>query len=238
MNDLKALHRAILLDPSDDLARLAYADALEETGKEPHVAARIREGMLKPHERFTGGEYWAVQQKPDKWPRGFDSPDGYEPRRIEVQLTFNRGMAYGWTCSLRDFLDAASIIFSLHPITQVRLTDKNPHLVPDEWGMGQGKYFWAHVSGGSLPDARDHWIPGELLDSPVWQLAPLGIRGLIDPACYPMYHSCEDAEHAISDALVLHGRSLVKLPLLPQHAIYGREVKTDMLDRLPRPSPA
>lgn len=34
MNTLEGLLRAVIADPADDLARLAYADALEEAGQD------------------------------------------------------------------------------------------------------------------------------------------------------------------------------------------------------------
>lgn len=112
MSDLRDIHRAILLDPYDDLARLAYADALEESGDATR-AKRVRDSMAAPH---VGNIVGVPEWRDGTW------GDVYH-------CVERRGFVDEWRCTLGDFMDHAGPVFAAHPITEVRLTDRVPRLV-------------------------------------------------------------------------------------------------------------
>lgn len=181
---LRPLRLGILLDPADDLARLAYADALEELGRTVE-ASRIRARLASPE----------VCE---------------EAEACGVRTVESRGFVRSASCTLQTFLREAGRLFAYYPITEVTLADKEPYRLggPDR----PAGWFWAKVSGGSLPKTRPHWMPGEVLDDPVWKAAPRVW------STSPVYEGREQAMAAMSLALTNYGRSLAGLPPLPPRA--------------------
>lgn len=131
MSDLRDLHRAILLDPYDDVARLAYADALEESGDATR-AEFVRSGVRR--------NPWATRAAPEAWeparvparhfgtaPAGAAWQPGPPPRM--ARLYARRGLVDLWECSVEDFLACAANFFTRHPITEVLFTGRVPRSV-------------------------------------------------------------------------------------------------------------
>ncbi len=97
---LRPLRLGILLDPADDLARLAYADALEELGRTVE-ASRIRARLASP----------GVCE---------------EAEACGVRTVESRGFVRSASCTLETFLREAGRLFAYYPITEVTLTDRRP----------------------------------------------------------------------------------------------------------------
>jgi uncharacterized protein (TIGR02996 family) len=191
VTDLERLRRAILANPHDDVARLAYADALEETG-DSKQAKWVRVGAQLPCIYHAPGcmTPWDcdhTELNPGKKPGG--------PAWVW------KGVLFALRMPLQDFLACAGKVFSAHPITQVDLTDRTPR--SDSHGFN-----WCRLSG--LP--RDSRLPDELFD--LLQGGTLGRVGL-PYATYRWYPSADDATDSLSTACVAQGRSLAGLPPLP-----------------------
>ena len=110
---------------------------------------------------------------------------------------------------MKDFLQVAGDLFAMNPVREVTLTDKSPYQL-NRQRHADRPWFWAKVSGGSLPGARSHWMPGVVLDSPVWKKT--SSRTYHES---PTYGSQQEAVAAMSLALADYGRSLAGLPPLP-----------------------
>lgn len=74
--DIEMLRRAVLLDPTDDLARLALADAMEEAVGDPEYVEFIR----------TQLEAEAAEREIIHCPVGRDSVDGHEVRESSDRI--------------------------------------------------------------------------------------------------------------------------------------------------------
>jgi uncharacterized protein (TIGR02996 family) len=122
----EALRRAILEAPDDDLPRLAYADWLEENGRDAY-ARNIRQGVREPEatRKFAGGDtlgsagggYWLV---PESW-----------------ALAMRRGMVESISLPSAHFLASAKALFDRQPIIHVTLTDGQP-----EWTWDRASCFF------------------------------------------------------------------------------------------------
>jgi uncharacterized protein (TIGR02996 family) len=187
LSDRAALMRAILEAPDDDRPRLIFADWCDENGR-PVEADRVRKGVSSG---WIGWRVPGIKIDGDRmlWPgvmrRGF---------RAEVELT------------AADFLAHAADLFSAHPITEVRLTDKwpNPRHYPDR-GCAFG--WWGSDADWS------QWIEYDI---------PLGIAGAFADqqgnTSWFWYPTVDDALAALSRACVAFGRDLVGLPEYIPHA--------------------
>lgn len=129
-SDLRDMHRAILLDPYDDVARLAYADALEESGDATR-AEFVRSGVRNPWATRAAPEAWEPAQVPFRHfrssPAGGEWQPGPPPRT--ARLFARRGLVDLWECTIEDFLACAANFFARHPITEVRFTGRVPRSV-------------------------------------------------------------------------------------------------------------
>ncbi len=130
MSDLRDLHRAILLDPYDDVARLAYADALEESGDATR-AEFVRSGVRNPGTTHVVGEDWEVLPAGRRVRTHTDVSVTLSDRQVLLGgcLIARRGMVDIWRCTIAEFLAGASALFAATPITEVRFTDREPRSV-------------------------------------------------------------------------------------------------------------
>src|SRR5262245_10663761 len=137
MTEQDALLRVILLTPEDDVARLVYADWLEEHD-EASYAAFIR--------------YQIESGRTGNFVCGHDST-GWFPGTHELgdkaSVTVSRGFVSHIELPATAFLTHARDIFRRHPVTSVRLTDREPAT----WGgpsfrTAIGFRFW--YDGGDM----------------------------------------------------------------------------------------
>jgi uncharacterized protein (TIGR02996 family) len=206
MSERAGFIAAIIEQPEDDTARLAFADWLDEHG-EPERAEFVRVqveyariGPEKPtvdlvnrainltsraDELLTDanvalwfpGDIWAG------YVLNLAAPKSFSPEDAPF-ATISRGFVSAITCTQADFLQHAASIFAAHPVTDVRLSDWPPAEV--------GDIGYAITAGQS--DGRR--LPAEI----VRQL----YRGPV-----PIVHrSREGASAALSNACVNWGRAL------------------------------
>ncbi len=141
MNQLETLKKAILLDPSDALVRLAYADELETVGGPRNIvkALIIRGGWGNskiPREQFCGipEACYGLQNEPEAemiFAIGATvTLDGNKIRmgggETSTIIHYISGFISHVEMNTVDFLKYAEYLFSQHPITSVRLLDKRP----------------------------------------------------------------------------------------------------------------
>lgn len=126
-SDLRDIHRAILLDPYDDVARLAYADALEESGDATR-AEFVRSGVRNPGTTHVVGEDWEVLPAGRRVRTHTDVSVTLSDRQVLLGgcLIARRGMVDIWRCTIAEFIAGASALFAATPITEVRFTDRRP----------------------------------------------------------------------------------------------------------------
>lgn len=214
MNTGELLLRAVLCDPGDDTARLAFADYQEE----------------------HGGEGWAylIRQwgQPTVCPVGASADVCFYPGpaagthytvklaegRVGVQYVVRRGFVDEIRCPAAAFTeDFARELFARHPVTRVVLTDREPQQwLPEIRGLPPGcanRWFWSVRGPDSSVPGYPHYVPRGVQWSAVW----LRAKWYCDT---PTYDTADAANAALSDACVAWGRSLAGLPPLP-HASGG-----------------
>lgn len=219
MTDREAGLRAVLLDPADDTPRLVYADYLDENG-EPERAEFVRvqcelagfdaagagltrsevDRYIELHDRELallkgGGGLW---QNRDEWAGPATNIE--RPGRAGAYF-FGRGFVESITCPLAAFLAHTPAIFAAHPVTAVRLTDREPHQHDRE--------IWAFLG----PPPSPNGLPADLYDCLV---GPYGSDS------YRWYATSDAALSALSAACLSFGRSAAGLPPLRVAAGVGR----------------
>lgn len=223
MTDLEALHWAVLTDPADDTARLVYADALEEAddpGRARFIRREVANGM--PVDVFVVG-------KAAEYPYLTESGDAatveIAPPVPGVSWGVRRGFAEEVYLRAEAFTDdLARDLFSQHPITAVRVLDREPIRDPEgtySW------YTWYRVVSLGEPAAALLPVPWAVR---MFQLQLVGWnRTDKTPSDAPGGHTDgyvlrfrsptrKAAHDALSDALVDIGRRLAGLPPLPPYA--------------------
>lgn len=203
MTDLESLHRAILCDPDCDTLRLAYADALEESGEHERPAyIRFHIGC--------GTMQWPFDTGPDLgWLPPIPNHTRRErPDRIEYlngdglaqSFVFTRGFVSHIELPCAAFMEHAAAIFARHPVTDVRLTDRVP--LDDE---GAGTYF-----GRPAGRAENwYWLVGPVRSSLPWEV-PIESSGPV----LKSFTSESDALDWLSRRCVAFGRRQANLPEL------------------------
>lgn len=238
LSNLATLHRGILLDPSDDLVRLAYADALLEEGGQDDRAELIRVQV----------ELALIDDPCDRE----DEPDGCRPFRYEgrcagcrrrfpflrregelLEMSSRKGdYWFGlWNQNgvRRGFLGSIALhlavftnettlaIFQAHPITDVQLVNCEPS--PRYAGPSQRRHCWL-----GFDPASDVEKPPWLANVPLF--IPDSIFQFLDgnqevsrlrrrDRPLRSYTSKEEAHAALSRAAVQYGRLTAGLPPLP-----------------------
>lgn len=156
---------AILDKPNDDLARLIYADYLEENGRDSRA-------------RFIR---WGVEN-PDHAPRIMYAERDFLMKGGMIDLplwlmyrsdlsgnrrttTHRRGFLENIACSHEDFLANAGELFSVQPIASVHIIDKTPSLE-------NGRFCW-WAGGYSSPNdstISDYFLDESIRGSTVYPL--------------------------------------------------------------------
>lgn len=199
MNERDAFIAAICENPADDVARLVFADWLDEHGEERR-ACYIRENIFSERSghAFLGGH---------------DSL-GWYPGTHEVgdKATFHisRGFVSRIELPCATFIQHAEELFRAHPVTIIFLTDDN--LKPWNYGYvragGSRRRRPAAIIGRSgwnpRPDGQAE-VPTEIFDYFV------GFEGW--NWCH--FKNDDEAIAARSHACVAFGRKKAKLPPLP-----------------------
>lgn len=184
-----ALHRAMLLDPGDALARLAYADALDEAG-DWRQARWVRGGSQLPPIIHAPGCL-------TPWRCGHTELNpGREPGGPAWHW---KGVLVAVAVPFEDFMRDCRDIFTAQPVTQVWLTDRTPHAPVQRlhgwlgWNPGDGPFCVGQFFRG-LPRAsrRPVWLSGGK-----W------------------YRTEHLARRALSASCVKWGRRKAGLPALP-----------------------
>lgn len=199
--------RAVLEDPSDDLPRLAFADRLEESGH-PGRAAFVRAGGEMTAQ---AGVECLLRGSPDEAYRAVLSgdveggvaalrgvSDGATPwRSLCWRWLWRRGFCDEAHMPLSAFMDGARLLFSLHPLTKVRLWGVQP------WQpAASAQWHWSRQdNSGWLP----HKLPGDLFDMLDREARRYVMRG---------YLTEQAALDALCAACVRLGRRLNVLPFL------------------------
>jgi uncharacterized protein (TIGR02996 family) len=120
----------------------------------------------------------------------------------EVELTFliRRGLVEAVTLTCRQFLDVAAALFRAAPVTEVRLSDREPY-------HAFGRFNW--YDSGRPPTARSVY-PASDLPSQLFDRLPGGKS----EAHRRHYDAAADALSALSAACVALGRARADLPAL------------------------
>lgn len=154
--DRAAVLRAVLDDPADDLARLAFADLLDEGGDTSGHAELIRAGVrlaaLGPAPpAFCRNAFVFPIDCPcafHVWKAAHGRLFAWEGLLINAlrgrppfkSLHWDRGFISEATCTMAEWLEHGPAVARANPVSKVTITDKEPHdlLVPDgAWGWYQ-----------------------------------------------------------------------------------------------------
>lgn len=200
MTERESLLHNILREPADDTARLVFADWLEENGEEERAefvrcqVARLSGVVSKRHRErsllLSNVIKWLKEMPPlneimlnEKYPHS-PSPTGIAGR-------FNRGFISHIELPCPAFLTHAKALFALHPITSVRLTDKEP----EDLGYGWSWFNEPNIaSPSSIGD--EFWLENDGKEGCTrWVRA-----------------NSEDCIKALSIRAVCYGRALAGLP--------------------------
>lgn len=174
MDLLDTLMRAMIESPDDDLARLAYADALEERSKGDEAAleriAVIRRQVADPR--------LAVYCEEDRSVGLICSPElccdgcAYMLEVLKVPPPFicgegryrmKRGFVELVRCDLATWKNHGPLIAKAHPLRHVWITDKKPACVRRKSG-GSRTYAWFRQTAedaiyvGSPPQCIPWWL--------------------------------------------------------------------------------
>ncbi len=213
MSDGDALLRAILAHPGEDTPRLMYADWLDENGRAAQ-AAYIR-WNCKPHFRhpFPRVSYrrWFAPWWEGETYRTHVMGTGDVPTLMLIrvhggaggsihQMHVTRGFVGEVWLPAVTFMDRAEALFRAHPITAVRLTDREPY---------ENLAWYQSGPGGNDRNC----IPDQILAR--WRFLPNEIRRWrqIDRR-WMYFQNVDDAQLTLSDLCVSYGRKLAGLPPL------------------------
>jgi uncharacterized protein (TIGR02996 family) len=214
--DLGQLHRAILLDPADDLARLAYADELESAGEDARAEA-IRLDIAA-HGKGCADPYNADCVCPRcRWNRWWDGNDASARRAawgigegIKAMVaaggtaTVDRGFLRLVRCPLAVWLDGTgAAMVASHPLERVELAGKKPLAHGGRHWWLVGPVFSASIEQSLPAPAHLPWpifskLPGQ---------GPPGLTAV-------PFATAEDAVAALSLACLNLWRPGAGLPLL------------------------
>jgi uncharacterized protein (TIGR02996 family) len=236
MTTLDDLLRAILADPADDGARLAYADRLEEEGQteraeflrvQCELAQREADGRDRSECSWGGTcccrshelgrrERELLVEHYSEWLGHvgrllpvWHKDHGYcwaAPGGGHVTPDSRCGFVHAITCSCADWLAHGPAVVAAQPVTAVRLSDKRPVK-----SKGREAYTWSCAKARVLPEFHD--LPPDLFD----QLLP-------DPKCVRVrdgfilsardYDFEADAVAGVGRACVRWARAAAGLPPL------------------------
>jgi len=204
MSERDALIRAILEAPADDAPRLVYADWCEEKGL-LKWAKMIRHQVKFP-KPITANPPIGLTIK---------FSDGVELGRCEFGdelielgvtcITLRRGFIEGIEAPCETLLTHAATIFTAHPITEVKLWDRDPLRVVEA-----GEEVSAWCGGG------DWQGPGGYLPPELFEFLPRHAQTDFGKRRGRRHYSGNDeALAALSAACVAFGRAKTGLPWFP-----------------------
>ena len=163
MNDLTALHRAILEQPAEDTPRLMFADALMESD-DPAQRAR---GLWIKGAIEHAGRGFECYDHPGNYDVGFEPfPSGLS----HWELVFERGFAVDWLSTQERFLRHADALLwhpkqgreppeTAQPITMVTLQDVDASLSEIEHARAWRTDVWRYWGRNILDLFLAEW-PG------------------------------------------------------------------------------
>jgi uncharacterized protein (TIGR02996 family) len=176
----RALLRAVLEDPADDLPRLALADWWEEEARDPDRAEFVRAQI----ELAARGcvDVWCEKISRENYPVGrrCELADGcdalrlrerdllaarewrwlHAPWRASAAWRWRRGFVEAATLPTADFLRLVPDLFKAQPVTEVTLTDKRPMRYATATRGACWRWFEAPPLSGHYGAADE--LPGEL----------------------------------------------------------------------------
>ncbi len=119
MADLAGLLASVLANPGDDLPRLVYADALEESGQEER--AKFIRGQIERHGTP------AAEKELDRLGLGatvygWDA----ELKDTGIGFAYSRGFVSEIWCGLQSWFDEGWELVRRYPVERVMITDKRP----------------------------------------------------------------------------------------------------------------
>lgn len=234
MTDLAALLAAVRAHPHDDTPRLVYADWLEEYGDQPARAEFIRvqcelasdpgrkECRCGACDEGNGVVCFVRQCERRLWDSHAKQWFGDIGEATNVMLhnhhecavhaglgsrydtVVRRGFVDEVRCDLAAFLRVAPALFAEHPVTEVRLTDRDKvtsywWITDDVLDEPPGESHWLPMSFKGHFDA-DHWVTRRWYES---------AEGSFD------YRTHAEATAALSAACVSYGRSVATTRLQP-----------------------
>ncbi len=173
MTDLSLLHRAVLLNPEEDLARLAYADALEEAGETPEWREWLRQQLARPGEIIVlqPGRVLSVGYA-GRWPM---TAMAVAPQwgGEDARFTFRRGFLSAVRCDLASWLEHGRQLVASQPVERVELSDKRPlgyeGRLAHFWG-----WPWIADEAYRAAVSRTYRVPelGYAIPEILWRLLP------------------------------------------------------------------
>jgi len=207
------LLRAILADPADDTARLAYSDALEEEGQD-RLANFVRRQMvgepvtpaLMALIPFEG----ILECQPHQTVRVAEARQATVTAPSGAALVWRRGFVVEVSCTAADFVEHAAALFSAHPVERVTLTDKRPCRA-GMTDMPEWTWFVEDVASDPIDEPIEARLPGCLFDMLDRRDAFSWSRPLVS---WVPYRTRQSALDALSRACVAYGRRLAGLPAL------------------------
>jgi uncharacterized protein (TIGR02996 family) len=234
MSDGEALLRGILECPEDDTARLVYADWLDEQGERERAEfVRVQIELAKTWAcspsssrycpcshcvlRRRERELWNGTGRQRIWGHytvpGLNAhlaidtpPSGFVPPLVAIA----RGFVESLTCTATDFLAHAAAVFAAHPVTAVRLSDREP-LRFERPGDGE-HFFWYDDRRHGGYTHGPAYLPAAIYDRIDWtfDLWP-DPRPNTEP--WSSHRSREAALDALSEACVAYGRERARAEL-------------------------
>lgn len=223
MGEREAFVRRVCETPTDDTARLVFADWLDDQGNERDA---WRAAMIRGQWDAAGPSRWittfpdvadlAMYLRANVWVDGFDRTDIRDARQsvLHVRGGFLEAIALPTEAFIRPEVLS---IFATHPVTAVRLTDRVPLHLPavyegrrvrpaDQWEL-HGTVHWFRVDPAGVPwGVWNHWRAaadiGAVFD-------PLPERGRAR-----VFDSPDDAGDWLSSLCVACGRCSAGLPVL------------------------
>ena len=227
MNDGASLLRAILLHPKEDTPRLMYADYLDEQGDAARaefirVQCELARLPKPPAPESPARAIWSAMECGlryialdsrawDLWQANYKAWEGVPGMANHITRScIRRGFIEELWPRAEYFLANAASIFAAHPVTSVRLTDREPY---------QGTFTNQHGNPTWGLAGKRYWLWDHERENVSTNYAlPLDIYKLLGASVSPwhkQYLSREGALDALSDACVAHGRKLAGLSVEP-----------------------
>ncbi len=228
MSERAAFIRAICEEPVDDVRRLVFADWLDEFGDE---ADGGRAELIRVSIELTSQRGWPednrgeelllkrkeLEEKHDRhWRSGLLLASRSHPvvghtdgsAAWIYSITYDRAFISTIELPCEAFMRLAADLFAAHPITEVRLTDREPHR------NAFGSFMWSEVGDDAIgPPPRPCRAP-----SPLVEMMRLDQRQRHTSLTWVSFPTVDVAHAALSRACASYGRELAGLPPLVNHA--------------------